>query len=225
MISVCIPCYEMNGLGDKFLSRLLDSLHGQVFKEFEVVISDHSLDNNIENIAKYYNHTLDIKYIRNEDGRGKSSANINCAIKNSRYGRILPIFQDDFIENNNYLNLVSVSNKGWGFCNFNHTDADGIVRYKPMVPRLNPNLAYGTNTLGCPSVIYFDKDEDLYFDEKLVWLMDCEFYHRVLKKYGTPTHIDQYCMVIRLWGNSVSSNTSEEIKNTEYNYVKGKINV
>ena len=41
-VSVIIPCYEMFGKGAIHLSRSLEMLAAQTWKNFEVVISDHS---------------------------------------------------------------------------------------------------------------------------------------------------------------------------------------
>ena len=48
-ISICIPTYEFKGDGVKYLSELLDSLRKQTFKNFDIVVSDHSLDDKIIN--------------------------------------------------------------------------------------------------------------------------------------------------------------------------------
>ena len=64
MISVIIPTYEMGGVGNDFLKKSLYYLSNQTFKEFEVVISDHSVSKDIEEICKDCKN-LDIRYIKN----------------------------------------------------------------------------------------------------------------------------------------------------------------
>ena len=52
MISIVIPTYEMQGRGIAFLRRALDSLNKQVVTNasaIEIVLSDHSTSNDIEN--------------------------------------------------------------------------------------------------------------------------------------------------------------------------------
>ena len=80
MISVCIPCYDMNGKNGEYLSIALESLRKQTFKNFEVVISDQSTNDNVENAIKNFSD-LTINYIKNEENRGNASANFNVAIK------------------------------------------------------------------------------------------------------------------------------------------------
>jgi len=41
-LSVCIPTYEIDSMGHTFLKHSFDVLMTQTFKDFDVVISDHS---------------------------------------------------------------------------------------------------------------------------------------------------------------------------------------
>ena len=47
-ISICIPTYEYKGRGVEFLAELFDSIERQTFRDFDIVISDHSKDDVIE---------------------------------------------------------------------------------------------------------------------------------------------------------------------------------
>ena len=72
LLSVCISTYEMGGFGPSFLDQSLSILSRQTFKDFEVVISDQSLDDGIKNVCEKYQNILDIKYIKNYN-RGNGS--------------------------------------------------------------------------------------------------------------------------------------------------------
>ena len=61
-MSVCIPTHGMKGLGPRFLRENLDKLAAQTFKDFEVVISDHSNDDLIKDVCLGYEDILDIQY-------------------------------------------------------------------------------------------------------------------------------------------------------------------
>ena len=52
--SVAIPTYGYGGKGYEFLVDNLEILNNQTFKDFEIVISDHSIDNTIYNILLYF---------------------------------------------------------------------------------------------------------------------------------------------------------------------------
>lgn len=211
----------MNGRGAEFLKKVLISLTTQTYKQFEVVISDHSISNQIEYCVKEYPE-LDIKYIHNNHKRGSSSANINVAISNAKYDIIKPIFQDDFICSQQCLEHIAQANGSWGASQFIHTDEQHTKVFNPMNPVMTNRTVHGVNTFGCPSVMFFKKGPNTYFDEKLIWLMDCEFYHRLWKLYGNPTIISSIDVCVRVWGDSVSGHVSEQTKSEEYEYVKGK---
>jgi glycosyltransferase involved in cell wall biosynthesis len=51
-ISICIPTYEFKGDGVKYLSELFDTLQLQTFQDFNIVVSDHSIDDEIHDFCK-----------------------------------------------------------------------------------------------------------------------------------------------------------------------------
>ena len=89
-ISICIPTYEVNGKGVEYLNHSLSILQNQTYQDFEVVISDHSIDDGIKNLCESWKTRLDISYIRNEYGRGSISCNTNVAIKHAK-GEVIKI--------------------------------------------------------------------------------------------------------------------------------------
>ena len=46
-ISICIPTYEYGGDGVKYLSELFATLRVQALPAFNIVVSDHSVDDEI----------------------------------------------------------------------------------------------------------------------------------------------------------------------------------
>lgn len=217
----------MNGSGSLYLFQLLKSIKSQTYTNYEVIISDHSKNNEIEDAVSKVT-SMDIKYLRYEENRGKSSCNINNAIRHSTGSIIKPMFQDDFIINRNMLTHINAAYESnldikWGGVGFIHIDKDNALKYDnpTMIPRLNPNIVVGVNTFGCPSVCFFKKNDDILFDEELVWLMDCEFYHRLFLSYGEPHIINSYDVAVRQW-ESFTSEVSNAVKKSEDIYVKKK---
>ena len=64
-LSVAIPCWSMNGKGASMLEHSFSILEQQSFKEFEVVVTDHSIDTDIEDLCSKWSSRLTINYIRN----------------------------------------------------------------------------------------------------------------------------------------------------------------
>ena len=94
-ISICIPTYEYGGKGVYFLSKLLDSIEMQTFKDFNIVISDHSRNEDIMNFCRDSDYDFEFTYIKNVNGRGYQAVNTNCALEYAE-GRIIKlIYQDD----------------------------------------------------------------------------------------------------------------------------------
>lgn len=232
-VSVCIPVYEIHGSGVKYLSDLLNSTKKQSYGNIEIVISDHSKNDEIENFVKnivgeFANRQTQILYYRYTEKHGNSSANMNNAIKKSSGQVIKPMFQDDFFCNNECIydivkSLLDRPADSWGAIGFIHTD-DRIGRYYgDQIPYFNKQILSGNNTMGCPTVIFFKKS-DLLFDENLIWLMDCEFYYNLRKTFGNPIIIKKTGVAIRVWEQSVSYGVSEEVKHIEEKYVLNKHN-
>ena len=202
LISICIPCYEMSGKGIQRIEQLIRSICYQNYSNFEIIISDHSVDDNIFNATKSFEfEKLNITYIKNDYKRGSSSANINSALKLAKGDIIKIMFQDDFFINNNALNIISST---WGVCGCVHSLEDNAVFYNRLIPFWQDDIKKGVNTVGGPSCLFFKKT-DLMFDEDLLWFMDTDFYYRMYQKYGTPSIIEDALYCSRESSTSVSN--------------------
>jgi glycosyltransferase involved in cell wall biosynthesis len=200
--SVAIPTWSINGKGVEYLEHSFNILAQQSFTDFEVVISDHSEDDDIKNLCNSWSSMMDIKYIRNEYGRGKIAPNMNNAIKHSSGQFIKMLFQDDFLYDTDSLEIIFDSiaenqDKDWFITACVHTD-DCITMYDRMTPYYHNRIYAGVNTISCPSVLTVKNQEDLpMFDESLNWLVDVEYYKRLHDIYGDPVVIDTVCAVNR----------------------------
>jgi glycosyltransferase involved in cell wall biosynthesis len=214
-ISIAIPTYEMNGVGVKFLRELLDTIRTQTFQNFEVCISDHSLDESISNVCKDYSKYFDIKYRKNQNERGNGPANTNSSIEMCSGEYIKIIFQDDLFINDEALGKINErfeeTGCDWLFNGFMHT-SNGRDFGRPMVPQWTDALLEGRNLMGAPSNVSFKADKFLGFDPKLKLLMDTDFYHRMQVKWGMPEIIKEKLVASRIHQNSISSSR------VNYNY-------
>jgi glycosyltransferase involved in cell wall biosynthesis len=223
LVSICIPTYEMNGVGDNYLEQSFSILEKQSYSNFEIVISDHSQSNSIENLCKKWSNRLNINHFYNEYNRGKSSSNINNALKNAKGEVIKILFMDDFLLDANSLEIQLFHFLGnhnqWSVTACAHTN-DGINFFKPIYPKYHDNIQYGENTISSPSVLMFRNEDILEFDENLVWLMDTDYYKRLYDKFGLPS-ICNYVTVVNREHNNQISNTiaTEEIRKKELEYI------
>jgi glycosyltransferase involved in cell wall biosynthesis len=199
-ISVCIPTYEFRGKGVKFLSELFESLKNQTFQDFDIVISDHSKDQEIMNFCRDCDYNFEITYIKNANGRGYQAPNTNCTLENAE-GRILKlIYQDDIFINNKALekikNAFDISKCKWLFHGFTHTN-DGIKTHRDCIPKWTDMMLEGRNLLGSPSCVAMLNECKMYMDENIKLLIDTELYHRMRFVYGMPEIISDVLIANR----------------------------
>jgi glycosyltransferase involved in cell wall biosynthesis len=188
-ISVCIPTYEFRGEGVRYLTEIFDGLRKQTFQDFEIVISDHSKDNEIHDFCERSSEEFSITYMKNPNDRGYQASNINCVIENAE-GRIVKlIMQDDLFVDDTALekikNAFDESECKWLFHGFTHT-TDGVETHRDCVPEWADMLLEGNNLLGSPSCVAFLNESKMYLDRKLKLLVDTEFYHRMRMENGLP---------------------------------------
>jgi glycosyltransferase involved in cell wall biosynthesis len=223
-ISICIPTYEMHGRGTPFLEAAFRSIYAQIFTDFEVIVSDHSADDAIEKLCQTWGSAFPLTYLRNTENRGKSAANLNNAIRHAKGLFIKPLFQDDLFYSTaallQFYQHAQKYPKSWVAAGCWHTNEWSSSLHQLHRPAWHRHMLYGINTLGAPSIVLF-KNEGLYFDDTLIWLMDCEFYDRLKKKYGKPVCIKEPLLIIRQGDHSVTNNqATEHVRKEELDYIK-----
>jgi glycosyltransferase involved in cell wall biosynthesis len=231
-ISIAIPTWESYNNGEQFLDDLLRTIEIQTFKDFEVVISEHSKDDYLLPKIKEFEDKFDIKYYRNENNRGNGSANMNNAISKCSGEIVKIMFQDDFFYDDEALEKIyctlSDSDRMWLLNGTNHTKDDGNSFYWDLYPKFNDNLLKGVNTISSPSVVSFKRQSEVVFDETLVYFMDIDYYYGMREKYGDPVFYNDILVTNRFpHENSISSNikNKEEMILTESEYCIKKYGV
>lgn len=134
LLSLIIPVCDPDP--DDF-AHLLDSLVRQVYRNFEVVITDGGSTRDIENVVRAYDDDpetgLDIRYEKLSENRG-ISGNTNAALERARGDYVVFIDHDDFIEADALLLTVEEIDKG---AELIYTDED---KYDALRDRyLRPN--------------------------------------------------------------------------------------
>ena len=229
-LSICIPTTELNysngdSMGVYMLNFLLKSIEIQTFKDFEIIISDHSKSDIIKDECENWSD-LNIKYYKNYQGVGSAAMNLNFALSKATGKYIKTIFQDDYFHTEDSLDYMmrNVGDSGWGAVGTLHCPEDNTDRLiRPHVPSWGDptRLLSGVNTISGPSVIFFKNDANL-FNEDLCWLNDVEFYYRLFKKYGVPLLLPNMVIVQRLRSEGVSNVLQSAIKQEEAQYVLAK---
>lgn len=200
MISICIPTWEAYGNGTWLLTRCLNSIEKQTYRDFEIIVSDNSYGDEIYNLCKDFGR---IRYIYNPK-RGMA-VNTNNATKNAK-GIIKILYQDDwFADENSLKDIVDNFTGDWmitGCSNNPH-------------PYWTKEVPKGKNTLGSPSCLTMRYATPL--NEDLKWMLDCELYARLYNRFGWPKILDKVNVNIGLGEFQETNHISDEIKRAEEN--------
>ena len=187
-ISICIPAYK----NVTYLTRLLESIQSQIYKDFEVIITDDSPNDDIERLLKLSFSTLDVKYIKNEKPLG-SPANWNECIQHANCEWIKIMHDDDWFWDQNSLLMFYEATSQYPDVNFffsafrNVHDIIGTKKnvYCTFIDQIF--LRFDTYNLlkkvyvGNPSCTLFKNNQHIYFDTDYKFVVDFDFYIRYLK--------------------------------------------
>lgn len=187
-VSICIPTYNQT----HYLSKLLDSIAIQTYKNFEVIISDDSSNEDVKNLVEGYKHKFNILYYKNISALGTPS-NWNNAVELSKGNLIKIMHHDDWFTYSNSLekfilkaqecNNKLIFSEAISFNEKENTKkihTPGTIFLKELV--LNPDYLYLGNLIGPPSSVLFNRNDYIKFNSKLKWLVDIDFYISTLKK-------------------------------------------
>ena len=188
-VSICIPAYEQSDN----LNKCLQSIEMQTFKDFEIIITDDSKSNEILNIVNSFKDKVSIKYYKNVPAKG-SPENWNESIKHA-IGKYIKILHHDdyFYKEDSLEKLVGLLDENPEskvvFCSSRHVDSSyksvssHILKKENMLKVSdNPNILFMRNLIGAPSIMMYHRDVNIYFDKRMKWLVDLDFYIQILKK-------------------------------------------
>lgn len=219
LLSVAVPTHKMEN-GNYFFRRLLDSLWDQSFQDFEIVVSDNSDDGDIQRICEWYR--TGIRYVRNP--RKGMAPNTNRAIRESRGDFIKFLYMDDFLSHDQALkNIINRFNGHWLVTSCNHClGEDSERRFDSHHPKWSDDIHLGNNTIGSPSVLTVKTQSAIFFDEKMTWLLDCDYYRRLYDLFGKPTIINDIGVTIGLHEGQATHTMGDERKQQEHEYIREK---
>jgi glycosyltransferase involved in cell wall biosynthesis len=193
-ISICIPAFQRVN----YLRRLLDSIEIQSFRDFETVISDDSPGSEVLDLVQNHALKTKIRYFKNKETLG-SPENWNEGIRNSRAGWIKIMHDDDWFSDpgslQKFADTIRNKNARFYFSAYTNVDPDGktgkvqISDFQLNVLKKVPESLMAANRIGPPSVVIFKKEDSLYFDRRMHWLVDIDFYIRYLKRYPPAVYI------------------------------------
>ncbi|MEO8821661.1 MAG: glycosyltransferase [Ginsengibacter sp.] len=214
LISVCIPAYKHV----TYLKRLLDSISEQDFKGFEVIITDDSADNSVETLLKHYTSIPNLHYYRNEQPLG-TPENWNEAIRKANGKWIKIMHNDDWLATDNALQVFYDAvqqnpNADFFFSAFQNVEAASgkteIVKMSVVDKaflKSNPYHLLKKVYIGNPSCTLIRKSLDIFYDKRYKFIVDFEYYIRVIQQTALPVYIDEVLLNIGFHDEQVTTYT------------------
>lgn len=150
---------------------------------------------------------------------GSMPVNSNSAINKARGEIVKILYMDDWLIDKDHLkHLVKV---------FDNIDSlEWVISGcdTNVLPKWTEDIETGNNKLGSPSSLAFRNkfEENILFDEKLSWLLDCDLYKRMFMKYGLPLILAGQEIGIGIHDGQMTNLLSEDYKLSEHSYMSKK---
>ncbi len=204
LISIAIPAYKKPA----FVVRVLESVIKQSYKRTEIIISDDSPDESIKIAIEPYINKLAIKYYHNQPALG-SPVNWNVALNKATGDLVMLMHQDDWFNAADALDTfvgAFKANKSLDFifCQntaIQETGEKTVLQGRPSLLNSmskHPNHLLLAQVIGPPSNTILKKHVDVQYDERFVWLVDVDYYVRILKKGYQYHYIEKHLVSIGL---------------------------
>ena len=210
LISICVPAYKRTS----FLKRLLDSILIQTFQDFEVIVTDDSPDEAVRELCVSYSRLGKLYYFRNEKNLG-TPENWNESIRRASGQWIKLMHDDDWFSNPESLAAFADTvkqNPGASFIfsafrniylGEDRKEPVFLNRFRYSLFKKNPATLFSSNIIGPPSVLLHRNDGKFFYDNRLKWLVDIDFYMRYLEQFQ-PVYIDKCLIEVGLGSEQVT---------------------
>lgn len=189
-VSICIPAYSQV----EFLRVALSSLKEQTFQDYEVIVTDDSPDQSVENLLAEFEFDGRLQYVRNEPRKG-SPGNWNEAVRLARGAYVKILHHDDYFNSTDALAcfvglLDNHPEAVFAFSGSSVKDVVGGVEWhhhataeQSSLLTVEPTALFYGNFIGAPSATIYRRGVDVEYDEQLKWLVDIDFYIRLLHQH------------------------------------------
>jgi glycosyltransferase involved in cell wall biosynthesis len=229
LISICIPTYNQT----IHLKKLLTSTFSQKDVAFEVIITDDSSTNDVaELVSDFKTNGFEISYYKNNPALGApKNWNYGISLTKGEYIKIMhhdQWFEDDYALKK-LLDKIIHNKKTFVFCAAKNDFRGRISEFKIKAKELNdikkePENLILANLIGGPTAILYHRDANIQYDEKIIWLVDVEFYLQLFKKGFKVEYIDEILYTSMTDADSLTNNNliDSEKQLYEYSYLFNK---
>lgn len=203
LISICVPAYKK----PQYVVRLVKSVLQQDYKNVEIIISDDSPDEDTKQAILPFQNILSIRYFHNQPAL-TSPRNWNYALQQAAGELVVLMHQDDWYASESalstYVDAFRDVSVDFVFCRNTGVDEAGKKVILQAIPSLlnqmakKPNHLLLAQVIGPPSNTMLRRRVNLRYDERFVWLVDVDYYVRLLKKGCAYRYIEKHLVSIGL---------------------------
>lgn len=188
------------------MQKTLKSIGNQTFQDYEIILTDDTPDDAVKNLIETFNFHNRLKYFKNKEKLG-SPENWNEAVRRARGEYIKIMHHDDwFVDENSLEKFVKIlddnGDADFGFCpSIVQSAKDEKTRIHDVTPtqlallKNEPTAIFYGNIIGSPSATIYRREVNIFFDKNLKWLVDIDFYIRILGQNSPFAFYPQPLMV------------------------------
>ncbi|HXA02814.1 MAG TPA: glycosyltransferase [Cytophagaceae bacterium] len=230
-VSICIPTYKQV----EFLKKTLDSILIQSYQDYEIIISDDSPDRSVQSLVEQYSFGSKLKFLKNKNPLG-SPENWNESIRKASGEYMKILHHDDWFtfpySLEEYVKLLDENPQAdFAFSATNVFHADTLKERIHCIPdgyleklQKDPQILFWGNLIGGPSVTICRRSLNEYYDKKMQWLVDIEFYIRAIQKNSHIVFSPKPLITTSTaTEHAITSSITKEIDVSEHFYLYDKI--
>ena len=144
---------------------------------------------------------------------GRMAENTNSGIKRARGELIKILYLDDYFAHENALkDIVDNFKKSWLI----------VGTSTNPTPYWTEDIETGNNKLGSPSALTILNDVPILFDERMSWMLDCDYYKRMYELWGEPDILPGINVNLGIGDHQMTHILTDEQKLAEYELIKQK---
>jgi glycosyltransferase involved in cell wall biosynthesis len=197
--SIVIPAFESTALALRAIASILI----QRYQNYEIIISDDSVAEVIRDVV-YAIGDPRLEYVANRPGLG-AVRNWNAALDRARGEYVILMHHDECFKDGSVLSMIDnyiTKDKAEVVISVVETEfSDRATRrssrfgfMRRLVITHWPDMLYAVNVIGPTATVCFNRRLSAKFDERLSWLVDVEWYVRLLRSAASVRVINSVCI-------------------------------
>ena len=197
-LSVLIPVHDPNQEYEDYISDALSSISNQNLQPAQILlVANHEIPY-LQSLRSRFRGTIEIEFKLSQ--ADSAAENINFGVRESRGQFVKLLFQDDKLIGHDCLTesmrpLLNNRFK-WSVVGSVAVDRTSQKIVSSLFPKFTRGIILGTNLIGAPSVVCFNKDFYVPMDPKLKYMFDCDWYLKMAHNFGKPFEVRKIAIEI-----------------------------